>query len=274
MLLCSIFLLALVFVVGSAAAGDNPSTLWDQALQYHGWPTVHSKTMPNVQCHQMRNNSTNTELHRTGFHGKVTYTVQLPQAVASDTCKFTVLQLLPAGVYADPYELQNLVTTNTQKEGGRLLSVKVFGLVDVEKIETDCGHTLLSVSAQCVAAQMQVVSHHGDMQMKLTVPLHARYPAPQKCRASGLFTFLFSGLHHYNMTPSLLRVEHANKADSNPSPQCYSGQAQHSLHWTVPTGGMWHMRLVEIVTTLTAVSSLCVLLRTIHHGNTVYVKQS
>ena len=259
----------MAWAVGCAAADDNTATLWNQALHYHGWSTMDTGEVLDVRCHQMQAASTNMELHNTGLHGEITYTVDLPQGVAFDTCNFTVLQLLPAGLFADPYELQNLVTTTMQRGNSKLLtSFKVFGVVDVEKIETDCSQTLLSVSAHYAVLQTQAMSCNGHTRIGLTVPLHARYPAPQLFGASSLSTFLWSGLHHYNITKPLFTVDYAS--ESAATPQCYSTPAQHTsetsqqfLHWTVPTGGMWHMQLVEIVTVLTAVCSLCVLLKAI-----------
>ena len=269
MQLCTTFILMLAWAVGCAVADDNTAMLWNQAVHYHRWSLMSSREVLDVRCHQMEAASTNMELHNTGFHGEITYTVDLPQGVACDTCNFTVLQLLPAGLFADPYELQNLVTTTMQRGNSKLLaSFKVFGVVDVEKIETDCSQTLLSVSAYYAAFQKQVGSCDAHTQIGLTVPLHARYPAPQMLDAFGLSTFVWSGLHHYNITKPLFRVDYPSKSAA--SPQCYSTPAQHtsqnsqqSLHWTVPAGGMWHMQLVEIITVLTAVCSLCVLLNAI-----------
>ena len=264
--------MVLALVLGHTLADDNTALLWNQALRYHGWSTTDSREVLDVQCHNMRAAATNMELYNTGFHGEITYTVDLPQDM-TDTCNFTVLQLLPAGLFADPYELQNLVTTVMQRGKSKLLlSSKVFGVVDVEKIETDCSQTLLSVSARYAASQTQLASCNKHMQIGLTVPLHARYPAPHMFDPSGLGTFLWSGVHHYNITKPLFRVEYASGLDA--TTHCYSTPAQQTskgsqqfLGWTVPTGGMWHMQLVEIVTVLTAVCSLCVLLKALVHGS-------
>lgn len=271
MQLWSTFLLILALAVSCTVADDDTPKLWNQALHYHGWST--DSTALNVQCHQMQAASTHMELHNTGFHGKITYTVDLPQDMPFDTCNFTVLQLLPAGLFADPYELQHLVTTTVQRgKSGLLSSFKVFGVLDVEKVETDCSQTLLSASAHYSASQTQVASRNAHMYIALRVPLHARYPAPHMFDPSGLGTFLWSGVHHYNITKPLFRVEYASGLDA--TTHCYSTPAQQTskgsqqfLGWTVPTGGMWHMQLVEIVTVLTAVCSLCVLLKALVHGS-------
>lgn len=272
MQLCSTFVLILALAVGPAAANDT-ATLWDQALQHHGWSTVHNRETPNTQCNHMQAASTNMELQNTGFHGKVTYTVDLPQHMASDSHKLTVLQLLPAGLYADPYELQNLVTTTMQRGNSALLSsFKVFGLVDVEKIETDCRQIVLSISAHYAACQTRDASCTAHLQMELTVPLHARYPAPQTFHAPGFEAFLWSGLHHYNITRPLFLVENTSESSAatpwcSTSAQQISNSDQQCVYWTIPTGAMWHMQLVETVTVLTAVCSLLVLLKAIVHDS-------
>ena len=274
MQLCSTFILLLALAVGRTVADDNTAMLWNQALHHHGWSTD-SREVLNAQCHQLQAASTSMELHKNGFHGEITYTIDLPRDMTFDTCNFTVLQLLPAGLFADPYELQNLVTTTMQRGKSKLLSsFQVFGVVDVEKIETECSQTLLSASARYAAFQAQVASCNAHMQIGLTVPLHARYPAPQFFAVSGLSTFVWSGLHHYNITSPCFRVECASVSAA--TPQCYSTPAEQTsklsqqfLHWTVPTGGMWHMQLVEIFTVLTAVYSLCQLLKAVLRGSEV-----
>ena len=253
------------------ALPDNYTAhLWKQALQHHGWSPRHDHESAGPQCQHMPAGATDIKLDNTGFHGHITYTVSLTSVMDLAACNLTVLQLLPAGIYADPYELENVVTTSHEVRGNalHLSSFKVFGVVDVEKIESDCSQTLLSVSAWHAASQTQGESCTAQSHVRLTVPLHARYPPPTEARTSGFATQLFGGLHQYNITQPVFQIERAEQ--SGPRRTCYSSpiqeastNAQQTLHWTVPTGGMWHMQVVEIVTTLTAVYSVCYLLKSI-----------
>ena len=270
MQMCCAILLMLALTRALALPDDHIAKLWTQAFQYHGWSPRHSQESAGPQCQQMPAGATDIKLHNTGFHGHITYTVSLNEAVDLAACNITVLQLLPAGIYADPYELENIVTAsgNMRDNGLHQSSFKVFGVVDVEKIESDCSQTLLSVSTWYAASQAPLESCTAQSHLKLTIPFHARYPPPSVARTSGFATQFFGGMHQYSVTQPIFRVEHADQL--GPGRLCYlkavqeaNSNAQQLLHWTVPTGGMWHMQLVEIVTSLTAICCACYLLKSV-----------
>ena len=261
----SALLLALMALV-PAVADDNIAPLWKQALNHHGWSLNNGSTTGYPQCSQMQGGLTAINLHKTGFHGTITYVFTLTQAMRAGTSNFTILQMLPAGVYADPYELGNLITP-VQKPHDKhlwLSSFKVFGDIDVERIESDCTPTVLSVSAYY--SELQEESHNAQLHMELTVPLHARYPPPQLSQPASLANLVVAGLYQYNITQPLIKLHHIDRLGLSTS--CYLTSAyngmqgvQQALSWRVPTGAMWHQPLVEAGTILSAVCSICVLLR-------------
>lgn len=240
------------------AVGVDNSDLWQDALQHHGWLATN--------CQAMQSEAMQATMKTTGFHGQVQYALDQCQLALSDQCQLTVLQPLPAGLYADPYELQNLMSASGGDHGANLQmsAFRIFGPIDVEKIEFDCNATILSVSAQIKVSSREAKLCPDKEHSILSVPLHARYPVPSLQPLPGVVS-LFLGTHHqYNVADPAFRVECARPAESKAD--CFSS-AQRStrmqLHWTVPAGGLWHAQFVLFFTAITAVCGLCALLKTI-----------
>lgn len=240
------------------AVGMDNSDLWQDALQHHGWLATN--------CQAMQSEAMQATMKTTGFHGQVQYALDQCQLALSDQCQLTVLQPLPAGLYADPYELQNLMSASAGDHGTNLQmsAFKLFGPTDVEKIESDCNATILSVSAQIQVSSHQAKSCSDKEHSILSLPLHARYPVPSLQPLPGVLS-LFLGTHHqYNIADPAFNVKCARPAESKTD--CFSS-AQRStkvqLHWTVPAGGLWHAQSVLFLTAITAVCGLCALLKTI-----------
>ena len=239
------------------AIGMDDADLWQEALQHHGWLATN--------CKAMQSEAMQASMKTTGFHGQVQYALDQCQLALFDQCQLTVLQLLPAGLYADPYELQNLMSASGGDHGSNLQmsAFRTFGSVDVEKIESDCNATVLSVSAQ-----FKLPSHKDNLypcqHSVLSLPLHARYPVPSLQPLPGVVSLLLGTHHQYNVADPAFTVECARPAESKAD--CFAS-AQRStrmqLHWTVPAGGLWHAQFVLCFTAITAVCGLCVLLKTI-----------
>ncbi len=252
------WLILMITTALQLAIGMDDSDLLQDALQHHGWLATN--------CQVMQSEAMQATMKITGFHGQVQYALDQCQLALSDQCQLTVLQPLPAGLYADPYELQNLMSTLGGNQGTNLQmsAFRIFGSIDVEKIESDCNATVLSVSAQ-----IKVSSHKGNScpdkeQSVLSLPLHARYPVPSLQPLPGAVSLLLGTHHQYNVADPAFRVECARPAESKAD--CFAS-AQRStsmqLHWTVPAGGLWHAQFVLVFTAITAVCGLCVLLKTI-----------
>ena len=240
------------------AIGMEDSDLWQDALQHHGWLATN--------CQAMQSETVQATMKFTGFHGQVQYALDQCQLVLSDQCQLTVIQPLPAGLYADPYELQNLMSASGGNHGTNLQmsAFRIFGSTDVEKIESDCNATVLSVLAQIKASSVKGNSCADKEHSVLSLPLHARYPVPSVQPLPGLVSLLLGRHHQYTVVDPAYRVECARPAESKAA--C-SSSAQPStrmqLHWTVPAGGLWHAQFVLFITAITAVYGLCVLLKTI-----------
>ena len=103
-------------------------------------------------------------------------------------------QALPAGVFADPYELASLERQGGARGLGSGLGLgaraRVFGPVDLEALEPFCSPTLLALWGQ---AQLRLESGKGlglntaldpecdgaAVAARMAAPLHARYAAPR-----------------------------------------------------------------------------------------------
>ncbi|MCL7022319.1 hypothetical protein MKW94_030505 [Papaver nudicaule] len=83
-------------------------------------------------------------------------------------CEAVVIERLPSGVFADPFELQHLV------QRGVFVDAVVFGDTNLElpaarsnrsvvEVHMDIGHNILS-------------NHINEFEIDLELPLHARYP--------------------------------------------------------------------------------------------------
>lgn len=253
------------------ATAEGNKDFLQQALEHHGWHSTGS-TEAVSQCQTTQPAHVKIVLQPTGFHGQIQYGISHSELVHFDGCKLTVLQPLPAGIFADPYELENLVTAGERQHNDslRLSMFRLFGTIDVEKIECDCNATVLSASAHLHSPKEAAKSCSGAQHSYLSVPMHARYPAPQLQPVSGLVPILLGAHHQYNLSDPVVRVE-CSRASQQKS-DCYlpllvqtssNAHEKLDLHWTVPAGGLWHIQFVHSVTAFTAVCGLCALLRTV-----------
>ena len=244
----SMFMRALLVagILASAPSPQNPAgTLWSEAQTYHGL----------IPSNGIRNSTVAAayaKLTGKGFHSRIQYTLSSQEAVAEGACQITVLQALPAGVFADPYELANIARMPSKQKGCYLqLSVyHVFGPSDVEKIEPECQPTLLSVSAE-VQLPTSSSSSADCKDLHLHVPLHARYPIPHSRDVALGHLDLY---HRYNMEdPSI--ILRCNGTLTSQGLYKFSTM-QSDLHWTVPAGLAEHSKALQYWTLLVAFGSL------------------
>lgn len=256
-------------VLGALSTHSQPAfdynKLWAEARSYHGVQATDAVADKHVTL--------GVVLAAKGFHSQIQFTLDAQQARDHDICQMTVLQALPAGVYADPYELANIAgMSGTQSKFQlQLASYHVFGNVDVERIEPDCEPTLLSVSANISASQVQPPSARKPETLRLSVPLHARYPAPLTGRPAD--SFAAASYCNYSIDNPTLMLRCFNKAahqfhDTARVCQdvCHISSVHHSLQWMVPAGLTKHAKFTQVVTFAVAVGSLSALLFAVFTG--------
>ena len=256
--------LLLLTLLGAASAWSPsaalPDLLWTEAWAYHGIGPA-NVTSPHVRV------TTGVELAAKGFHSHIQYSLNRQQATDHSVCQMTVLQPLPAGVYADPYELANIagISSTAVTNQLQLLSYHVFGKIDVEKIEPDCEPTLLSVSAN-IYKQPSTMNAETVTSLHLKVPLHARYPAPHSQHAEDLHP-AHHPYHMYSLQDPtvILRCSTKMSHQGNDGTRlcqdvCHITSATQDLSWTVPAGLTKHAWFVQIATSAMALGSLMFLL--------------
>ncbi len=182
-------------------------------------------------------------LRHTGFHGRLAVEGLLTAAsnltVAAGCQQIRLKQHLPPGIFADPYELGNLVSSSMP---AGLIGFDIEGKIDVEGLEAFCQPTQLTVTSPLHTAK-QHDTHSADSIWKFSfaVPLHSRYPKPEPMPTVRTRMMYVSG-HQVSLA---------------------CGGAPHAVHveavqlsWPVPAGSLKDAWLVDSVTI--AVLVVCV----------------
>lgn len=245
---------------------NEASILQQQELQHNDLMPMRNKAAAS-QCSMLPDSAVEVTLQHTGFHGHLIYAVNSSHISTSGNCNITILQPLPAGLYADPYELDasKSFPVNQMKCPLQVSAFKLYGSVDVEKIESACSQTLLSVSAKLEIATEMLQRQGNKADVRVSIPVHARYPAPAEKRRDGLMSSLVGFYHYHNIKPPLLYAECTQVSSLIP---CFTSFAiqQHAveqLKWKVPAGGVWHTQAVQFVTASIAILGSASLIRTI-----------
>ena len=191
-----------------------------------------------------------------GFHGKLR--LRLPavscrngssaRAGCSSTCdsssqgssSLLVLQALPSGVFADPYEL----ATWQQDLPSQLqpAAVQLFGAVDLESIQSAASPQLVSIMVQGCTAPVSAVQ-----QQTLSVPLHARYHLPARPEAGTWCAWLAGPMANISLPQPRVLTQHAagwSWLCVQPDEDIEDGR----LGWQVPVGNLEHTALMSGLT--------------------------
>ncbi|XP_077220625.1 uncharacterized protein LOC143854510 [Tasmannia lanceolata] len=160
---------------------------------------------------------------------------------ASHDCKVVVIERLPLGVFADPFELQHLVQRDV------FVDAAVFGDTNLElpsalskrsavEVHMNISHNVLSM-------------HNKALDIAVEVPLHARYPPLDQ-----------SGYSRVEMSlPDLLmrcRVEKSQE-EFLWMPIAWDGDSMNTdiAVWQIPCGNRVHAGVVSAVTFVSAIVS-------------------
>ena len=182
-------------------------------------------------------------LKHTGFHGRLEVQGLLTAAsnltIAAGCQQIRLKQHLPPGIFADPYELDKLVSSSMP---AGLIGFEIEGDIDVEGLEAFCQATQLTVTSPLhIAKQHDTHSADSMWRFSFAVPLHSRYPEPgptptvrtRLVNVTGHQVFLACG-----GAPNAVHVEVVQ------------------LSWPVPAGSLKDAWLVDSVTI--AVLVVCV----------------
>ena len=209
----------------------------------------------------------------TGFHGKLDLQLRLRDscnlhdgatgAEQSPAQGLVVIQQLPRGIYADPYELGTLA----QEPGVRSHDVQMrfHGRVDLESMDRGAVPQALSL---VLPADVQAIADDGledhaassSSGFTISMPLHSRYvQAVEACNQ----TRLWAGHFVSHILPTPLAACYMSSAESTISPSttdAFVSADSMVLQWTVPVGSLHHASLVAGLTVgSSAVGAMAVL---------------
>ncbi|CAN1256767.1 Phosphatidylinositol-glycan biosynthesis class X protein [Linum perenne] len=191
-----------------------------------------------------------------GSHRSLSSTIQLqvlPES--SQTCKLVMIERLPSGVFADPFELDHLL------QRGVYAHVGVFGDTNLE---------LPSVSSSRSAIEIHMNLEHSMAEggIKIDLPLHARYAVSlnKPLQESGYSEVTFG-------TPDLLVS--CNTEGSSETRGCllvptYDSDKPKTAGdavWEIPCGIRSHTNMVTFITFATAfVSTLVIVIASVFYS--------
>lgn len=196
-----------------------------------------------------------SELLGVGFHRTLRYSwTHEPLAPAggissrATDLQIGIVQVLPPGVYADIYQLDNIArfSGGDGNCGNLKWSPALYGVLDVEKTALECELTVLVLNVSSAGCELSRGS-------TLEIPLHARYPSPQG--QIGVSTSLFKSEMvevHINAPSLVKRYGHTSVGSAS---QYKHQRVDNSrvLVWSVPAGNMNHLRFVTVGTGLAAI---------------------
>ncbi|KAI3980020.1 hypothetical protein MKX01_042674 [Papaver californicum] len=169
-------------------------------------------------------------------------------------CEAVVIERLPSGVFADPFELQHLV------QRGVFVNAAVFGDTNLElpsalsnrsvvEVHMDIGHNILS-------------KHIDELEINLELPLHARYPPLDG-----------SGYSNVKMGTPDLFIRCTTERNAVCERCLWVKTADHikspadALFWRIPSGNKAPSQVVSYVTfTAAFLSTMLIVLAAIYYS--------
>ncbi|XP_042506113.1 phosphatidylinositol-glycan biosynthesis class X protein [Macadamia integrifolia] len=160
----------------------------------------------------------------------------------SHSCKAIIIERLPSGVFADPFELKHLV------ERGVFLDAAIFGDTNLElpsalsnqsvvEVHMSIGHNILS-------------THQEGTEVKIGLPLHARYPPLD---GSGGYSTIQMDLPDLLINCSVEEsLQHQNCLWKSVSE---GSEFRTGIVWKIPSGNSEHAKFVSAITFISALLS-------------------
>ncbi|XP_057541021.1 uncharacterized protein LOC130818811 isoform X2 [Amaranthus tricolor] len=167
--------------------------------------------------------------------------------VASQICDFIIIERLPFGVFADPFELQHLLRRGVFKDAA------VFGDTNLELPSFLSNQSTVEVHLD--AALDHSAGQEILLEYKIEIPLHARYPPVEE---SGYAKVRFGA-------PDLFI--YCKMDGQSPGEGCLfssisgtdAGEVD-DIVWSIPAGIKAHARMVSIITFSSALLSAALII--------------
>lgn len=251
-----ILVFVLAHIWAASATGDPGIDVIRDAIAAH----CNAAKCP-AATRDLREAKISTNLTGSGFHRTLEYSVQFrctaasaaPPAALKAGCRVALLQPLPAGLYANIYELENAASV------GQGPQVRLFGTVDVESIEQYSQPTVLATYAP-----LHLID--GCATATATFPLHGRYPRPQMPSSQGWKAWVLSPLQTVRQAPPTLLV---SCGDGGKWQQVQIASSE-GVTWNLPTGNALHTAVASLATACAVLGAAWVVLHAalgVHHGS-------
>lgn len=170
-------------------------------------------------------------------------------------CEAIIIEKLPSGVFADPFELQDLL------HRGVFTEASVFGDTNLELPSIQSNRSLVEIHMDIGSNALS--GKKNGMEINIELPLHARYPPLGENGFSivefgqpELFTHCTVEGKSHNQSCIFIATDSTDKSGSD------------GVVWEVPCGKREHTEAVSYVTFISAtVSALLIILTSIYHSN-------
>ncbi|KAK7294973.1 hypothetical protein RJT34_17874 [Clitoria ternatea] len=173
--------------------------------------------------------------------------------LSSHSCEFIIIERLPSGVFADPFELQRLV------ERGVFSDIAVFGDTNLE-----LPSFLSNRSAVEIHLDVDPNMFLEPTDIRIELPLHARY---QPLNESGYTTVEFSAPDLLVRCSTKEKVENRRCIFKLQNDEANLDDAH--VVWRIPCGRKAHGDVVSTVTFIAALlSTLAIVVASLYYSNT------
>ncbi|KAM4073452.1 hypothetical protein ACB094_10G020200 [Castanea mollissima] len=163
--------------------------------------------------------------------------------LSTHSCEVIIIERLPSGVFADPFELQHLL------QHGAFNDVSVFGDTNLEFPSFLSNRSVVEIHMD--------VGHKNELGINIELPLHARYPPLDK---SGYSRVKF-GPPDLFVCCSIEGTSH-NQSCLFTSASISSELESDEIVWRIPSGIKTHARIVSAVTFISALLSTLIIVLT------------
>ncbi|OWM88262.1 phosphatidylinositol-glycan biosynthesis class X protein isoform X2 [Punica granatum] len=236
--------------------------IFDSLLDSH-FQDFKERTLSRCSCKPLRDTQT-TELKLSGLerrlvgegsHRQLSSSVRISVNPPTHPCEVIIIERLPSGIFADPFELQHLV------QRGAFNDVAVLGDTDLELPTVRSNRTVVEIHMD--VGPNSFSRHKDGQKINLHIPLHVRYPPLHE---SGYTKVVFGdpdifarcSIDGRPIDETCLSTVTRDNAESSLS----------SVAWEVPSGIEMHAGVVSSVTFLSAtVSAMIIILASIFHSD-------
>lgn len=168
----------------------------------------------------------------------IRFDIQL-DTIPTHFCEIIMVEKLPSGVFADPFELQHLY------QQGELTDAAVFGDTNLELPSKHSNRSLVELHMDIGP---KILSTHSQKEINVQLPLHARYPP---LKESGSYSEVEFSAPVVFMRCSIKGKSHSqsclfmSKDDDDES-------SNTTVVWEMPSGIKAHAGVVSVVTFVSA----------------------